>query len=149
MTTIPPPARSRHGCLKGCLLALALLLLPVLLVGGYGAWFLWQGFRNDPTLVAARELLRRDGMAKAVLGENIHITGVAGNAFSFVPGLGARSDYVVALSGSKASGTLAIESHVQSGRVRIDSMILSGPNGERYDLMHHTMAPGAGPTTSI
>jgi hypothetical protein len=150
MTTIPTSRPRSGGCLKGCLLALALLLLPALLAGGYGAWFLWQGFRNNPTLVAVGELVRRDGIAEAVLGEDIHITGVAGNAFSFVPGLGARSAYVVGLTGSKASGTLAIESHIQSGQVRIDSMILSGPDGERYDLMHHLPVPSRhGPTTSI
>ena len=150
MTTIPPYRPRSGGCLKGCLLALALLLLPFLLVGGYGAWFLWQGFRHDPTLVAVGELVRRDGIAGSVLGEDIRITGVAGNAFSFVPGLGSRSAYVVDLTGSKASGRLAIESHIESGRVRIDSMILSGPDGERYDLMHHMPAlPRGGPTTSI
>src|SRR3954468_1454488 len=150
MTMIAPPPRRGFGCLKGCLLALALIALPVILVGGYGAWFVWQGFRHDPTLIAVGELVRHDGMAQAVLGDDIRITGVAGNAFSFVPGIGSRSAMVVSLTGSKASGTLAVESHTEGGRVRIDAMILSGPNGTRYDLMHHGITPvPVGPTTAI
>ena len=37
------------------------------------------------------------------------ITGVEGNAFSYVPGWAAHSDYEVTLAGAKASGTLAVE----------------------------------------
>ena len=143
-----PSQRSGLGCLKGCLLALGLILLPVVLVGGYGAWFVWQGFRHDPTLIAVGELVRRDGMAEAVLGDDIRITGVTGNAFSFVPGIGSRSAFVVSLAGSKASGTLAVQSHMENGRARIDAMILSGPDGTRYDLMHHGITPMPGGTTT-
>jgi hypothetical protein len=146
----PPPPRSSPGCLKGCLFALALLLLPVALVGAYGGWFLWQGFRHDPVLGAVSELVRHDGMAETVLGRDIEVTGIEGNAFSFVPGLGSRSDYVVTLRGSKAEGRLAIDATVRRGRVHIDSMILTGPDGERYDLLHHVVTPpSGGPTTSI
>jgi hypothetical protein len=145
----PAPSRSSSGCLKGCLVALALILLPMILVGGYGAWFLWQGFRDDSTLAAVAQLVRHDGMAEAVLGENIQITGVEGNAFSFAPGLGTQDAYVVTLSGSRAGGQLAVDASTDHGRVHINSMILIGPNGDRYDLMHHTMSPAARPTDSI
>jgi len=146
----PAPApRSGHGCLFGCLGALAILLLPVLLVSAYSAWFFYQGFRNDPTLRAVSELVRRDGTAEQVLGENIRITGVTGNVFSFVPGLGTHSTYSVELAGSRASGSLAIESATLRGQAHIESMVLTGPDGAHYDLMHHTILPGNNPTTSI
>jgi hypothetical protein len=141
--------RSGPGCLGGCLIALALLFVPVIVVAAYDAWFLWQGFRHDPALAAVGELVRRDGMAEAVLGQHIEITGVESNAFSFAPGLGSHSDYTVALRGSKASGTLTVDADVDHGRVHINSVILTGPDGDRYDLMHHTMAPSGHPTTSI
>jgi hypothetical protein len=146
----PAPApRSRHGCLFGCLGALAIVALPVVLVSAYSAWFFYQGFRNDPGLRAVIELVRQDGMAEQVLGENIRITGVDGSALSFVPGIGTHSAYSVALTGSRASGNLAVESEIVRGRAHIETMILTGPDGTHYDLMHHTIAPGSNPTTSI
>ena len=150
MTAVPSSApRSGPGCLGGCLIALALLFVPVIVVAGYDAWFLWQGFRHDPALSAVGELVRHDGMAEAVLGQHIEITGVESNEFSFVPGLGSQSDYTVTLRGSKASGTLSVDADIEHGHVRINSVILTGPDGDRYDLMHHTIAPTARPTTSI
>lgn len=149
--TIDAPASGRSGssCLKGCLFALVLLLLPVMLVGAYSAWYFWQGFRRDPALRAVAELVRHDGMAEAVLGEHIEITGIRADMFSLMPGWGGHGDYVVDLSGSKASGTLAVDADVRGGRVRLNAMILTGPNGERYDLMHHTLTPSEGGTTAI
>jgi Cytochrome oxidase complex assembly protein 1 len=156
MTTLQtaPPPRSGRGCLFGCLGALALLLLPIPLVSAYSTWFFYQGFRHDPILQAVSELVRRDGMAERVLGEDIQVTGIAGNSFSFMPGWGSlrgesRSDYIVALSGSRASGTLAVEAEMDHGHLHVDSMILTGPDGDRYDLMQHTIAPSNNPTTSI
>jgi hypothetical protein len=142
-------ARSGHGCLFGCLAAAAIILLPILVVSAYGAWFFYQGFRHDPVLLAVSELVRHDGMAEQVLGENIQVTGIEGDSLAMVPGLGSHSDYRVALAGSKASGTLQVEADSDHGHVHVESMILTGPNGDRYDLMHHTMAPSPVPTTSI
>ena len=141
------PSRPGTGCLKGCLFALLLVLAPVALVGAYGAWFLWQGFRNDPVMIAVGEVVRRDGIAQTVLGGNIRITGVEGNFRSFVPGLGVHGDYVLDVEGAKASGTLAVDADVENGKVHVNSMVLTGPEGERYDLMHHTLRRGG--TTAI
>ena len=74
------PRRS-NGCLWGCLAVMAFIFLPVILAGGYGAWFLYQGFRNDPVLRAVTELTRQDGLAHQVLGNDIEVTGVEGNVF--------------------------------------------------------------------
>ena len=129
------PPRS-NGCLWGCLAVIAVILLPFALATGCGAWFLYQGFRQDPVLRAVTVLLDRDGLAHQVLGGHIHVTGVEGNAFSFVPGLGSHTDYEVTLSGDKASGRLDVEANTRRGQVDVKSMILSGPHGGRYDLLH-------------
>lgn len=139
MTVTQQTPRRSNGCLWGCLAVLAFIFLPVILAGGYGAWFLYQGFRHDPVLVAVTELTRHDGLAHQVLGDDIAVTGVAGNAFSFVPGLGSRSSYEVTVEGDKASGTLDVEAATPHGRVEIRSMILTTPNGGRYDLLHNTV----------
>ena len=139
MTTPEQAPRRSNGCLWGCLAVLALIFLPFLIAGGYGAWFLYQGFRHDPVLQTVTVLLRRDGLAHQVLGDDIRVTGVEGNAFSFVPGLGAHSDYEVTLTGDRASGTLAVEANSNHGRVDIKSMILNGPHGGRYDLLRNVV----------
>jgi Cytochrome oxidase complex assembly protein 1 len=142
-----PPPRS-HGCFWGCLAVIAFLFLPMLLAGGYGAWFLWQGFRQDPVLRTVSQLVSRDGLAHQVLGDDIRVAGMEGNAFSYVPGLGGHSDYQVRLSGSKASGSLAVEADTRRGRVTITAMILTASDGGRYDLLHNRiLSPGSGGTS--
>jgi hypothetical protein len=136
-TTSEPAPRRSNGCLWGCLAVLAVVFVPLLIAGGYGAWFVYQGFRHDPVLRTVTTLLRRDGLAHQVLGDDIHVTGVEGNAFSFVPGLGTHTDYEVALAGDKASGTLEVEADTSRGRIDIKSMILTLPNGGRYDLLRN------------
>lgn len=142
------PRRS-NGCLWGCLAVLAVIFLPVMLAGGYGAWFLYQGFRHDPVLRIVAELARHGGLAHQVLGDDIHVTGVEGNAFSYVPGLGARTDYEVALAGNKASGTLDVVADTAHGRIEIKSMILTLPNGGRYDLMRNIVLMEPSGSTAI
>lgn len=141
--------RRTNGCLWGCLAVLAFIFLPVILAGGYGAWFLYQGFRNDPVLRAVTELTRRDGLAHQVLGNDIEVTGVEGNAFSFAPGFGSRTSYEVTVEGDKASGILDVEAATRHGRVEIRSMILTTPSGGRYDLLHNVVLTEPSGATSI
>jgi Cytochrome oxidase complex assembly protein 1 len=138
-TTSQPAPRRSNGCLWGCFVVLAIVFLPLLIAGGYGAWFVYQGFRNDPVLRTVTVLLRQDGLAHRVLGNDIHVTGVQGNAFSFVPGLVSHTDYEVTLSGDKASGILDVEADTSHGRVDIKSMILTVPHGGRYDLLRNVV----------
>jgi hypothetical protein len=142
----PPPRR--HGCLWGCLGALAVVLLPFLFAAGYTAWFWLDGYRRDPTLRAVVELVRGDGMAEQALGRDIHITGVEASAMSYMWGRQSGA-YVVTLQGSKGRGTLQVIADDRSGRLNIQRMILDGPDSRRYDLLHHLVQPGSNPTTSI
>ncbi len=151
MTEIPSssPPRPNRGCLWGCLAVLAVVFLPLLLAVGYGGWFFYQGYRSDPVLRGVVELVRRDGMAEAVLGENIHITGVEGSAFSTMWGRGESGSYVVRLSGSKGEGRLHVSARSDKGHLTVESMILDGPRGSHYDLLHHIAQPGQNSTDSI
>jgi hypothetical protein len=147
MTTLQtPPPRSGRSCLFGCLGALAVLLLPLLLVSAYSAWFFYQGFHHSPVLQAVTALVRHDGTAEQVLGSDIQITGVEGDSMSFMTQLGSHSAYLVTLRGSRASGTLAVAADTVQGHLHVDSMILVGPDGTRYDLMQHTVTPPDHPT---
>lgn len=143
------PYRS-NGCLWGCLAILAFIFLPVMLAGGYGAWHLWRGFHRNPVIRTVAEMVDRNGLAHQVLGEDIRITSIEGNTYTFAPGLGTRTGYTVAVTGSRARGRLRILAETRRGHVSIKSLILTGPNGGRYDLLHNiTLRPGAGGTEYI
>ena len=144
-----PPPRAGNGCLWGCLAVLAFFALPVLLALGYGSWFFYQGYTRDPVLRGVTELVRKDGMAEAVLGENIHVTGVQGSALSYMWGHGESGSYVVLLAGSKGTGALHVTAHTDKGHLTVESMMLDGPRGSRYDLLHHIAQPGQSATDSI
>jgi len=133
--------RRGNGCLWGCLIVMLLASLPFLLAGGYGAWFLWDGYKRNPVLRVAGELVRKDGMARQVLGDGITITGVESNSFSWMPGQ-TDNAYDVTLEGSKGEGRLSVSAHTGAGAPVLDSAILTGPDGRRYDLLKHQVLPG-------
>jgi hypothetical protein len=151
-----PPAqyhpRRNYGCLWGCLIAILIVVVPPLFAASYGTWYLWQGYRRDPVLRLAGELVREDSMAEQMLGYGAVITGIEGNIFSWMPGL-ASDSYEVELQGPKGPGHLSVSAHHSGlGPPKLDSAILTGPDGERYDLLRHQVLhqPGQGaPDTSI
>lgn len=154
-SSAPPPSyppRRSNGCLWGCLILLLVLAIPPVLMGGYGAWFLWQGYRRDPVLRVVGEMVRKDGMAQQVLGPGAVVTGVEGNFFSWMPGQSSHA-YEVILEGPKGEGRLAVIWH-QAGfeGPKLDGAILAGPDGRRYDLIKHQLLPSddnSRPDTSI
>ena len=148
VNTYSAPPRRSHGCLWGCLAILAFIFLPLLVAAGYSGWFFYQGYSHDPVLRGVVELVRKDGMAEAALGENIHITGVQGSALSYV--LGSESgSYVVTLAGSKGEGSLHVTAHSDHGHLTVERMMLDAPSGDHYDLLHHNIQPAQTPTDSI
>jgi hypothetical protein len=153
-SSAPPPyypPRRGNGCLWGCLIVILILSLPVIVTGGYTAWFLTQGYKSNPVLRVVGELVRQDGMAQQVLGYGATITGVEGNYFAWMPGQ-SRNGYDVTLQGPKGEGHLAVTAHQDMTGPKLDSAILTGPDGQRYDLLKHQALPGGGsarPDTSI
>jgi len=147
----PPRRGCGSGCLWGCLILVAIISLPMLLAGGFGTWFLWGGgYKNNATLRVVGELVRKDGLAQQVLGQDAQITGVRGNTFSWMPGV-TRNAYEVELEGPKGEGELAVTAHSGFKGPELDSVILTGPDGRRYDLLKHQLLPrgDSQPDTSI
>lgn len=126
-----------NGCLWGCLIAMLLLSLPFIMAGGFGAWFLWDGYKRDPVLRVVGEMVRENGVARQVLGTGITITGIESNMFSWMPGQ-ANNAYEVTLEGSKGEGRLSVTAHTKTGAPVLDSAILTGPDGSRHDLLRGT-----------
>lgn len=145
-----PPRRS-NGCLWGCLIVVVIFSLPFLFAGGFGAWFLLDGYKRDPVLRVVGELVREDGMAQMALGHGAVITGVEANSFSWMPGR-TNNAYDVTLEGPKGDGRLSVTAHAGNNGPQLDTAILTGPDGRRYDLLKHMALPPDGtaaPDTSI
>jgi hypothetical protein len=95
-------------------------------------------------LKVVNELVQEDGLARQVLGEDAVVTSVDGNMFSWMPGKTSHA-YEVTLEGPKGEGHLAVTSHTGMSGMKLDSAILTGPDGHRYDLMTHQRLPDDGP----
>ena len=155
MTIASPPQYPprRNGCLWGCLILVLIVTVPPVLAVGYGAWYFWEGYRHNPAYRLAVDLVRHDGMAQQVLGQGVVVTGVVGNVFHWIPGQSNHDDYDVTLQGSKGEGYLSMTSHLSGlDGWKLDSAILTGPDGRRYDLLKDQQLPGDGstaPETSI
>lgn len=133
-----------NGCLWGCMGVLLIVALPLIVSWCYGTWFLYRGYRDSPMMRSAIELTQKDGLAQRVLGTPITVTGVEGNAFSFVVGVGARSNYVLRLEGPRGPGRLAVTAHTEGAQAKMDALELTGPDGQQYDLLHHAPVPAEG-----
>ena len=138
----PPPPRSGHGCLWGCLIAAVIAIVAIVGAMSYGGWWLYSGFRNDPTLHAVINTVNGDQIARAVLGDNIQITYLESSNIAEDLATGKHASYVAHLRGTKGEGTLAVTVDATGDRTHITSMILTGPDGRTYDLTHtQPMAP--------
>lgn len=118
-----------------------IVVVPPLLGGIYSAWYFWGGYRHNPAYRLALDLVRHDGLTLQVLGQGAQITGFEGNIFSWVPGR-ASDHFDLTLEGPKGEGHLAItEHHALFQSPRLDSAILTGPDGRRYDLLKQQQLP--------
>jgi hypothetical protein len=144
LTPKPVPRRS-NGFLWGCL---GLIVAAVAVAGAltlYGGWFLSQGFKHDRNLEAAMAVIRVSPVAHAVLGDGIAIESMESETFSAVTGKGKTVSYTVKLKGNRAEGQLHVMLHSAGGDMKIVSMVLTGPDSERYNLT----ASGSVPSSSI
>lgn len=130
----PPPQRARHGCLWGCLIAAAIAITAFAGAISYFGWFLNSGYKNNSTLHAVMSVVNADPIARSVLGDNIRITSLEGTGFSADTRTGKRESYAAHVQGSRGEGRLSVTVETQGGMNRITSMVLTGPDGNTYDL---------------
>lgn len=145
MTPEPVPRRS-HGCLWGCL---GSIIIVAAVAGGlvlYGGWFVSQGFKSDRNLETAMARIRANPIAHAVLGDGIAVESMESETFTAVTGKGKTVSYTVKLKGNRAEGQLHVTLHSAGGDMKIVSMVLTGPDNERYNL---TAPETAVPSNSI
>ena len=120
------------------------LALVVLLGAGaffYGSWFFQGGFRTDPALQNAMAQVRVNRTAHDVLGSGIVVESMESEIFSATTGKGKTVTYALHVKGDKGEGELHIMLHSAGQKMKIVSMVLTGPDEQRYNLT------GAQPTT--
>jgi hypothetical protein len=142
---VAPPARS-HGCLWSCLAAVFLFAAVGAGALYYGGWFISQGYRSDPALESAMMQVRTNPVARDVLGDNIAIESMESEMFSAATGTGKTVTYSLRLKGAKGEGRLHVVLHSAGHDMKIVSMVLTGPDDQRYNL---TGAAAAPPSSSI
>lgn len=132
--TPPQPRRSGHGCLWGCLIALAIAIAAVIGAMSYFGWFFASGFKDSPTLRMVMEVVNGDETARAILGDNIEITSLESSSFADDTIVGKRESYVARVKGGRAEGTLSVTVDSHAALKHITSLVLTGPDGRTYDL---------------
>ncbi len=146
---LPPPPRRSHGCLWGCLIAALVAIAAIIAAVSFGGWYLYSGFKNNATIKAVVMTINHDPVAKAVLGDNIEITGLGSSNYTTDTNTGTVENYIANLKGSKGSGTLEIHSTTPPhGQQHIDMLKLTGPDGHQYDLLNEGNGDAAPPTNS-
>ncbi len=140
---LPPPPRRSHGCLYGCLIAAAIFLLAAIGGGSYVYYYLSHGVKDTPTVKAAIVRLNGDLAARALLGDNIAVTGATSFNASSDLATGSKEAYVVQVKGSKGEGAYTIEADTpKNGDLHFDKLSLSA-GGQTVDVLHAPDNPGA------
>ncbi len=140
---LPPPPPRSHGCLWGCLIAAGLVLTLAIGGGAYLFYYLNHGVKDAPTVKAAIVRVDNDQAARAVLGDNIAVTGASSFNASSDLATGSKETYVVHVKGSKGEGELTIDADTpKGGSLHFDKLSLS-TGGQTLDILHSTGNPGA------
>ncbi len=140
---LPPPPPRRHGCLYGCLIAVVTFLALAIGGGAYLYNYLNHAVKDAPTVKAAIVQLDNDAEARALLGENIQVTGASSFNASSDLATGSKESYVVHVKGTKGEGDYTIDADTpKGGPLHFDKLSLSA-GGQTVDVLHATDNPGA------
>ncbi len=137
----PPPRRSGPGCLWGCLFAGLIAITALIGAFSYLGWYFTSGFKNDPTLAFVMTTVKGDGEARAILGSDVEVEGMASTAFSNDLTAGKTASYVLQLRGSKGAGTLNATVTIRHDARRITALVLTTADGRSIDLLRTGRTP--------
>jgi hypothetical protein len=124
------------------------ILIAALLGGGsllWTGWSLYQDVGSGPATEKVLALVKSNPTARDVLGDNIKVLDVQSERFTAVLGdhKEKSATYTADLQGSKSHGQLHVTLHAADGNgaMKVVSMILTGPDGTRYNLTDNTLTP--------
>ncbi len=129
------PPRRRSGCLWGCLGLLAIIVVGLVGVFGYSAWFLHKSIDNDSRVQTIMAIVQSNPRAAAVLGRNITVVEVESQSFAMGTGVGKSASYTLRLIGSNGEGVLKADLDLNGEKPKVTLMILTGTDGHPHTLV--------------
>jgi hypothetical protein len=140
----PPPKPHRSGFLWGCLTPI--IIVGLLIVGGIGyvAYYMTNGYKNDPSVQSVLASVQSNPTARVVLGDNIVIVGTPGYSWAYNNGVHTAT-YTLTVKGSLAQGTANAAVTIVNTQTHINILTLTGPDGKTYNLIGTGPVP---PSTS-
>ncbi len=107
----------------------------------YFGYYMFFGYRSDPLLQTVMIAIQHSAAARPILGDNIAITGLPFyDSCTDASGQTARYDFSV--RGSKGAAAVSAAVFVPDGRPEIKTIVLTSPDGHRYDLAGDAAAEG-------
>jgi len=129
-----PPRHAGRRFVLGCFGFGALALVVLAGLAFYASWTMTQAYRNDPHLKSAIAMVRASPVAQSVLGAPIDVEDMESEAFTTTTGTGKTVSYTVKLKGARAEGSVHVMLHSDGGDMKIVSVVLTGPDDERYTI---------------
>lgn len=131
----PPPPRSSHGCLWGCLGTLIAVAAVITAIYLYGASHFFGKMNSDSHIAMILTAVNQSPVAINVLGRNIAAHGAERKTYSYATGLGGTASYVLTVSGLKSDGEVTAELDISGSKPVIKSLSLAARDGRTYYLI--------------
>jgi hypothetical protein len=90
--------------------------------------------------------VRANPVAREILGSDIVVEGMESETFSALTGTGKTVTYSLRLKGDKGEGRLHVVLHSAGHEMKLVSLVLTGPDEQRYNLTGAGTSP---PSNSI
>jgi hypothetical protein len=121
-------------------------IVAVVVAVDYGAWYFGNFLKNDAAAEMVIAALKSDRTARSVLGDDIQFVSVTSASTVETLATGKTTSFIARVKGSTAEGAVSatVVSHDHVNKITV--LILTGPDGRTYDLLH---APQAPPENSI
>ena len=142
-------SRWSSGFLWGCLTPI--LVVVALIVAGliYAGYYFVSGYKNDETLQTVIAKVQAHPLAREVLGDNIQIDGFPTFNVEYDMTKGHTARYEFDVKGTKAGGHVQAALTINDKKTTFTLLTLTGPHGEKYDLLGNPGQSAAGQRATI
>ena len=124
-----------RGFVWGCLTPIIAVGVIVIALAGYAGYYAFFAYKSDAAYQLVISDVQASATARELLGNDIQLSGFPGYSYSYSTETGHTANYHFAVKGSKAEGNVEADLVYQGERPIVRSLVLTGPNGLKYDLL--------------